>query len=915
VLVTIQTETQYLDAAEVLLLALDLEGRVTFLNRYASALLEWRLDELSGRDFTDTCVPSRLRPKIRDLLRQVRGGNHAVVEWPVITRGGEERMIEWRPSFLRDAEGRVVGTLCSGTDITGRQRAEGMARLQAAALHAAANAIMITDRDGIIRWANPAFSALSGYSPAELEGRNPRELVKSDRHTHDFYEDMWRTILAGDVWRGETINRRKDGSLYTEQQAITPVRDGAGEITHFIAVKEDITPRLRAEAELRSRVQLSALAATVGESLAYTESLSDALQECAEAFVTHLDAAAAHIWTIEESGSPVELRATAGVADWPPDAGSAGDGITGRIVTQARSYETNSIADEPGLVDPLWIDRHGVTAFSGHPLVAGGRVIGVMAMFSRHALGDAARAAFRSLADHVALGIERHRGAERLRAADERMRFVLHAAGVGLWDMDFTSGRIQWSDILEVQHGILPGTFAGTFDAFIDRVHPDDRPSVIAAVRAQKAAGDFPHEYRTTWSDGTVRWLSGAGRMFTDQDGNAVRAVGVSLDVTERRTLEQQYQQAQKMEAVGRLAGGVAHDFNNLLTAILGYCELLLGHPGLDASLRADLAEIQHAGNRAAGLTRQLLAFSRKQIIEPTLLDLNAIVRNLRSMLQRIIREDVEVVLDLAGDVGTLNADRGQLEQVIMNLAVNASDAMPAGGTLTIGTANVEVDQRLAADLAVPPGPYVALTVTDTGTGMPPQVRERLFEAFFTTKEVGKGTGLGLATVHGIVTRSGGGIAVSSDVGAGTSFTIYLPRVAAGEEVADVTPTVEPPRGGQTVLVVDDADELRQLAKRLLEHLGYTVLCAANADDALRIVQENASIDVLLTDVVMPGVSGPDLADSLVAGRPGLKVIYMSGYTDDAIVHHGVLNPGIAFLHKPFTSETLGRKIREALSG
>jgi two-component system cell cycle sensor histidine kinase/response regulator CckA len=297
------------------------------------------------------------------------------------------------------------------------------------------------------------------------------------------------------------------------------------------------------------------------------------------------------------------------------------------------------------------------------------------------------------------------------------------------------------------------------------------------------------------------------------------------------------------------------------------------------------------------------------------MLDLNAIVEDMQAMLGRLIGEDVSVMLDLQAALAPVKADRGQMEQIVLNLAVNARDAMPNGGTLSIETANVELDANYPnTHLSVQPGPYVVLTVTDTGTGMTPQVQARLFEPFFTTKEPGKGTGLGLATVHGIVTRGGGIINVYSEIGMGTSFKVYLPRADATESVVDEPPPLARPRGAaRTVLVVEDADGLRELAGRLLQQQGYTVLLAANADEAHYLFEHDASIAVLLTDVVMPGTSGPELTKQLVEQRPALKVIYMSGYTEDAILHHGVLKPGIAFLHKPFTSETLGRKIREVL--
>ena len=508
----------------------------------------------------------------------------------------------------------------------------------------------------------------------------------------------------------------------------------------------------------------------------------------------------------------------------------------------------------------------------------------------------------------------RNQADEAIRISEERIRFALHSAHVGIWDMDYTSGVLRWSDVMETQYDLSPGTFGGTFEAFIERVHPEDRASVLDIVgNAMKTRADFSMLNRTTWSDGTVRWLSGAGRVVLDAGGHPLRAIGISQDVTERRALEAQFQQAQKMEAVGRLAGGVAHDFNNLLTVILGFCDLLLADGSPDDPRRPDIAEIHKAGMRAADLTRQLLAFSRKQIIEPTLLDLNAVLTDMRPMLGRLIKEDVKVLFHVAPRLAGITADRGQVEQVVVNLAVNAQDAMPQGGTLTIETANIDLDEHYTAmHFDVTPGPFVVLTVTDSGTGMTPDVREHLFEPFFTTKEVGKGTGLGLATIHGIVARSGGSVSVYTEVGLGTSFKVYFPQAAAEAVAARPTAPALVQGGTERVLVVEDAEGLRDLTKRLLERQGYTVVVAANAEDARRRFEE-APCDVLLTDVVMPGSSGPELSRQLVKLSPGLKVIYMSGYTDEAIVQHGVLKPGIVFLHKPFSAVALGQKIREAL--
>lgn len=394
----------------------------------------------------------------------------------------------------------------------------------------------------------------------------------------------------------------------------------------------------------------------------------------------------------------------------------------------------------------------------------------------------------------------------------------------------------------------------------------------------------------------------------------------LATDVTEKKRLEAQLLQSQKMESVGKLAGGVAHDFNNLLGIITGYGELLARRIPDDPSLRKYVGDILKAAKRAADLTHQLLAFSRKQVLQPRILDLNTAVGEMERMLRRLIGEDIDLVTLLADGLGRVMADPGQIEQVIMNLAVNARDAMPQGGRLTIETANVNLDAAYARSRpGVEPGSHVVLAVSDTGHGMPQEVLSHLFEPFFTTKEPGKGTGLGLATVHGIVKQSGGHIFVYSEPQHGTTFKIYLPRL---EEAAEASKTVSAeaeadwPRGSETVLLVEDEASLRSLVRECLEGSGYAVIEARHAGHALEIAEGHAApIDLLMTDVVMPGMSGRELARRLTVSHPSMKVLYMSGYTDDAVVLHGVLAADVAFLQKPFTGEALARKLREVLDG
>lgn len=716
-----------------------------------------------------------------------------------------------------------------------------------------------------------------------------------------------------------------------DESLITALSGQVGRIHengHFRAVAEqraaqleqEIVERARAEDDCRTRAHLSALGAAVGLSLTVADSLGHALQQCAEALVSRLGASFARIWTVDASGHVLELQASAGLYTHLNGRHARvpfGQLKIGRIARDRRPYVTNAVIGDRQVDDQEWALREGIVSFAGHPLIVDDRVVGVMAIFGRQALSVAVLEALESVADHIALGIERHQGADALRATEERMRFALNAAGIGIWDLDFATGTLWWSETIEAHYGLKSGTFGGTFDAFVECIHSDDRDLVRRTFQNAEASGaDFLLPHRAVWPDGTIRWQSGAGRIRLGPSGQPLRGLGISMDVTTRRTLELQYQQAQKMEAVGHLAGGVAHDFNNLLTAILGYCELLLSDTAKDDRRRGDIVEIANAGYRAAGLTRQLLAFSRRQIIEPSLVDLNATVEGIQSMIGRLIGEDVAVVLCLHPTLPIVRVDRGQVEQVILNLAVNARDAMPGGGTLTFETDVLDLDAGYAAThVGVTPGPHVALIVTDTGTGMTPEIQARLFEPFFTTKELGKGTGLGLATVEGIVTQSGGSISVCSEPDRGTSFTVFFP-IAQGAEIAVETPpdSTRPTVGSQTVLVVEDASGVRELTRRLLQREGYKVLVAADAAEGFRVFEQHpTSIDVVLTDVVMPGGSGPELARRLAERRPALRVIYMSGYTEDAIARHGVLEPGIDFLQKPFTSETLGRKVREVL--
>lgn len=509
---------------------------------------------------------------------------------------------------------------------------------------------------------------------------------------------------------------------------------------------------------------------------------------------------------------------------------------------------------------------------------------------------------------------ERKWAEEALRASEERHRLLFEQNLAGVYratlgghflDCNESYARILGyasSEELMARRPLEVYPNAAEYDAFLQM------------LKEQHAVANFESCLRR--KDGSPVWVLENASLLEDADGNPALIQGTLIDITERKQLEDQLRQSQKMEAVGRLAGGVAHDFNNLLTIISGYSQLLLERLAPDHRLRGNVEEIKKAGERAASLTRQLLAFSRQQVISPQVLDLNGVVTSMEKMLCRLIGEDVELVTVQGPDLGGVKADPGQVEQVILNLAVNSRDAMPDGGKIVIETANAELDEAYSrTHYSVKPGSYVMLALSDAGIGMDAETMSHIFEPFFTTKVKGKGTGLGLAMVYGIVKQSGGFIWVYSEPGQGTTFKIYFPRVEKAVAPALSTRVLgESLRGSETILLVEDEDALRSLVRGVLESNGYAVLAAGRPEEALEISERHKEpIQLMLTDVVMPQMSGRELADRLVGLHSETKVLYMSGYTDSAIVRNGVLEEGIPFLEKPFTPEALARKVREVL--
>jgi PAS domain S-box-containing protein len=908
------------------------------------------------------------------------------------------------------------------------------------------DAIFVLNPHGTILEANRRSEGLLGL---------PRERV-IDRHISEFapvapgetpeYVARFGQVLSAGGGRVDNVAlRRADGALVQVDFSMSLNEiDG---IPTVLSIGRDVTDRNRAEEDIHQRMQLATFEADVGTALVGQDPQPVALKRCAEAMVRHLNAAFARIWTLDEAGETLQLEASAGMYTHL-DGGHArvpvGQFKIGLIAAEREPHLTNDVLHDPRVSDPAWANREGMVAFAGYPLIVGDQLVGVMAMFARHTLSQTVLDAMASVANQIALGIERNRTEKLLNEAQHRLQHVVSSSPAVLYSLTIEGETLvpTWvSANIEHLTGYTPEEVSGP-DWWAERVHPDDRDGVMAQVPPLLSQGAATREFRFRHKDGTYGWVRDEQILITDAAGRkevigswsdvsarkdaelrlreseeqyrllfdsnpfpmavadreslaflavndaSVRNYGFSrdeflsmtisdlrtpeekaavaldyalpgrgdgapegipeprkhrkkdgtvieveidrsailfrgrpawlmlaADVTQKKTLEAQLVKAQKMEAVGQLAGGVAHDFNNLLGVVTGYSELLIRELAPDSRERKRAEEIKRASDRAAALTRQLLAFGRRQVLQPKVLDLNEVVADVEKMLRRLITENIQIVTVAAPSLGRVRADAGQIEQVLMNLAINARDAMPAGGRLTIETGNIELDDTyVRTHPAARRGRYVMLAVSDTGHGMDAKTMSRIFEPFFTTKEEGKGTGLGLATVYGIVHQSGGTVNVYSEPGHGTAFKVYLPRVEADLAMDTPAEFVAPPGGTETILLVEDAEALRQLIRELLENAGYTVLDAEAPDNALLLVQSTPSpIHLILTDMVMPRMSGRDLARQILTLKPDAHVVFMSGYTDQVVGDDGTLEPGALFLQKPFTMDSLLKTIRRAL--
>ena len=512
---------------------------------------------------------------------------------------------------------------------------------------------------------------------------------------------------------------------------------------------------------------------------------------------------------------------------------------------------------------------------------------------------------------------QRRLNEEGLRRSTQQLAEAQSIGGMGSWEWDLATDELVCSEEYFRIFGLRPTAIVPTRRNIVERIHEEDRTLVEGALQSAMQSGDpYSVEYRVVRPDESIRHIHSRGEIRRDPTGAPVSMIGTIVDITERRNLEQQLRQSQKMDAIGQLAGGIAHDFNNLLTVIQGNTDLAFEGLDPESPARSDLAEVSKAASSAAALTQQLLAFSRRQILQPRPIHLRTVARGVERMLGRLLGENIQLVMDLDEEGGAILADAGQIEQVLINLTVNARDAMPAGGRITIGCQSVEVKQSNGNEISLRPGVYEVLKVSDTGIGMDAATRERIFEPFFTTKPAGRGTGLGLSTVHGIVKQSGGELHVHSVVGEGTVFTIYFPRVLEAVAADLSKAPVHAGGGSETILLVEDEVALRKLAQRVLTQKGYVVFEAANAEEAILLSEsESRKFDLIVTDVMMPGLDARTMVDRIAGVKAGIKVLFMSGYHDDHVMLQDLATAKIDFLNKPFSPTDLADKVRRVLDG
>ena len=773
----------------------------------------------------------------------------------------------------------------------------------------APEAITILDSCHQVTRINSEFTRMFGFALEEALGRLLDELVVPPDRTA---ESDWiqEAVEKGQKVTLETKRRRKDGTLVDVSVSCAPVMVGAKRVGICVLYR-DIEEHKRAQTLSSALYRIAERTSAASHLQGFYASIHNIVGELMNArnFYIALYDPATELLTFphfvdEHDPAPAPKRLGRGLTEYVLRTGEP-------LLATPKVFEELVAKGEVELIGAPSLDWMGV------PLRAGSQTFGVLVVQSYREdvrFGERDKEVLTFVSQQLASAIDHKRHEEALRQSESRYRSLVQSAVYGIYRSS-VDGRF-----LDVNPALIHMLGYDSADEVV-KLDPQ-REVFVEPAEHERLLQEFQRtgcldsaEVRWKRKDGSVITVRLSGRAATELDEADQALEIIAEDITERRALEDQFRQAQKMEAVGRLAGGVAHDFNNLLMVVSGYTEVLMEALDQNDPLLVKVQAIQQAADRATTLTRQLLAFSRKQLLELKVVDVNSIVADMERLLRPLIGENIDLTTKLTPNVGHTRADAGQLEQVIMNLVVNAKDAMPDGGRILIQTSEADPDTARREHSLIEPGTYILLSVSDTGAGMDRETQSRIFEPFFTTKEKGKGTGLGLSTVYGIVKQGGGYIFAQSEPGCGTTFRIYLPRVADPADSPRVDKHAQAAAGGsETVLLVEDEESVRELVRETLKTRGYTVIEASDGIAGMRVSEEyQGNIEILITDVVMPGMSGRELAKRVAAARPNIRVLYLSGYTEDSIISEGTIETGSSFLQKPFTLQNLLRKVRELL--
>ncbi len=890
---------------------------IVYTATYQEAEDERLVYELGADDFIlKPAEPAVLLARIRQIVMRGRVATRTVRaddDNPVYQLYSEAliRKLEQKTLELHETNHSLA------LDATERERITSALRTSEAELRLLAEAmpqiVWITASDGSPTYLNGQWTAYTGMSLADSLGLAWEAPIHPDDRAG--VRAGWRAAAATRSYSAECRLRRADGSYRWWLIRGVPVTDATGGILKWFGTCTDIDEVKRAQARTTERVAELTLLRTIDDVMRGSGALEQALMTTMRLLAEYLGVTHCVYGDVDGDrlviphGDPSTSASVAGehrLSDY-------GASVVDQIRRGAAPVVFRDTAAELDAESAAHFAALGVRAFVCCSLIRNGRLRALVSVGDQRSRDwQPSEVSFVSeVSERCWTSIEHRATQAKLHENEALLRLASHAARLGAWSFELPSQRLTWSEEVCAIHEMPLGTEPTVAQA-IEFYAPEFRSEITARFTECVGEGTpFDVELQVITAKQRRIWVRAIGQAERGSDGAIARVLGAFQEIDDRRKLEDQLRQAQKMEAIGQLAGGVAHDFNNILSVILSYTSLVLEELTPGDPLREDISEVRRAGERATDLTRQLLAFSRKQILQPRVLDIHEVIAGMSRMLNRLLGEDVELAISVAPGAGNILADPSQVEQIVLNIAVNARDAMPRGGKLTIAVAGAPLDPVPAGALPS----HVVVVITDTGIGMDAETRDRIFEPFFTTKEKGAGTGLGLATVFGIVKQSGGHIVVESSPGNGATFRIYFPRTEQVSAAADVAPA-DPMslRGTETVLLVEDEEQVRTVTRAILRRAGYTVLDAQNGGEALMICERFAGpIHLLLTDVVMPRISGRELATRLLPLRPDMRVLYASGYTEDAVVRHGVDRGSIDFIQKPVTPTVLLRKVREVL--